>query len=86
MEKGGQVDFEKAFDRMDHVILLNKLELLGIHGDLLRWVKSCLTNRSQAVVMGGYRSNYISIPTGVPQGSHLGPLFYNAYLYDIGSC
>lgn len=89
MENGGQVDvvytdFEKAFDRVDHDILLHKLNNLGIHGDLLRWVSSYLSNRSQAVVVGGFRSNYISIPSGVPQGSHLGPLFYNAYIYDIG--
>lgn len=88
MENGGQVDviytdFEKAFDRVDHLILLHKLESLGIHGDLLRWIKSYLSKRSQAVVLGGYRSNFISVPSGVPQGSHLGPLFYNAYLYDI---
>lgn len=91
MEGGGQVDviytdFEKAFDRVDHVILLNKLNALGIHGDLLRWVSSYLTNRSQSVVLGGYRSDYVSIPSGVPQGSHLGPLLYNAYIYDIYQC
>ncbi|XP_041978634.1 odorant receptor 30a-like [Aricia agestis] len=89
MERGGQIDviytdFEKAFDRVDHLILLKKLQELGIHGDLLRWMESYLSNRSQAVVMGGYRSDYIEMPTGVPQGSHLGPLLYNAYLYDIG--
>lgn len=88
IENGGQVDviytdFEKAFDRVDHVILLTKLQELGIHGDLLRWIESYLTNRSQAVVIGGFRSDFIAIPTGVPQGSHLGPLFYNAYIYDI---
>ena len=88
VEKGHQVDviytdFEKAFDRVDHVILLAKLSKLGIHGDLLRWIKSYLTNRSQVVVLGGHKSNYCNVPSGVPQGSHLGPLFYNAYLYDI---
>ncbi|KAG7295266.1 hypothetical protein JYU34_022268 [Plutella xylostella] len=88
MDHGGQVDviytdFEKAFDRVDHTILLHKLRMLGIHGDLLRWVKSYLTNRSQAVVLGGFRSNFVDIPSGVPQGSHLGPLFYNVYLFDI---
>lgn len=91
MDGGGQVDvvytdFEKAFDRVDHAILLQKLEALGIHGDLLRWIESYLANRSQAVVIGGYRSDYVDIPTGVPQGSHLGPLFYCAYLYDIADC
>lgn len=79
-------DFEKAFDRVDHFILLAKLHVLGIHGDLLRWVKSYLTNRSQTVVIGGYRSDYVSIPSGVPQGSLLGPLLYNAFLYDIYTC
>lgn len=91
MERGGQVDvvytdFEKAFDRVDHVILLAKLERLGIHGDLLRWVKSYLSNRSQAVVAGGFRSDFINIPSGIPQGSHLGPLLYNAYIFDIYTC
>lgn len=89
MENGGQVDviytdFEKAFDRVDHDILLRKLQHLGIHGDLLRWVRSYLSNRSQAVVLGGFRSNYITIPSGIPQGSHLGPLLYNIYIHDIG--
>ncbi|CAG9138363.1 unnamed protein product [Plutella xylostella] len=79
-------DFEKAFDRVDHVILLRKLRHLGIHGDLLRWVESYLSNRSQAVVVGGYKSDFVQIPSGVPQGSHLGPLFYNVYLYDIYTC
>ncbi|KAJ0178985.1 hypothetical protein K1T71_005760 [Dendrolimus kikuchii] len=91
MENGGQVDviytdFEKAFDRVDHFILLHKLEYLGIQGDLLRWVESYLTNRSQIVVMGGFRSDCAWIPSGVPQGSHLGPLFYNAYIFDINHC
>lgn len=88
IEQGYQIDviytdFEKAFDRVDHNILLSKLHKLGIHGDLLRWIESYLTNRCQAVVLGGYRSDFIIIPSGVPQGSHLGPLFYNIYLYDI---
>ncbi|CAG9120906.1 unnamed protein product [Plutella xylostella] len=72
MERGGQVDviytdFEKAFDRVDHAILLQKLQQLGIHGDLLRWVKSYLSNRSQAVrysvntYLDGCRKN--NIPT-----------------------
>lgn len=59
MENGGQVDviytdIEKAFDRVDYDILLRKLGALGIHGDLLRWIRSYLTNRSQAVVLGGF--------------------------------
>ena len=91
MDGGGQVDviytdYEKAFDRVDHCILINKLQVLGIHGDLLRWIQSYLANRSQAVVVGGHRSDYIKVPSGVPQGSHLGPLLFNAYLFDISQC
>lgn len=91
MESRAQVDviytdFEKAFDRVDHVILLRKLHELGIQGDLLRWMKSYVSNRRQAVVIGGARSNFIYVPSGVPQGSLLGPLLYLAYLYDIGTC
>lgn len=91
IDGGGQVDvvytdFEKAFDRVDHAILLRKLYSLGIHGSLFRWITSYLSNRSQAVTLGGYKSDFISISSGVPQGSHLGPLFYNAYLYDITYC
>lgn len=76
-------DFEKAFDRVDHVILLRKLLCLGIRGNLYRWVCSYLANRTQAVRLGNYISGLVQITSGVPQGSHLGPLFYNAYLYDI---
>lgn len=91
MEKGRQVDvvytdFEKAFDRVDHAILIQKLEKLGISGNLLRWTESYLSNRSQMVVVGGYKSNYVTIPSGVPQGSLLGPLLYNSYLYDVYTC
>lgn len=91
MDGGSQVDviytdFEKAFDRVDHIILLHKLYEIGIRGNLLRWMESYLRNRSQAVVVGGFCSDYVSIPSGVPQGSILGPLLYSSYLYDIGSC
>lgn len=91
MDRGGQVDvvytdFEKAFDRVDHFILLQKLFALGICGDLYRWIKSYITNRTQAVKIGGSRSNFITITSGVPQGSHLGPLLYNTYLIDINHC
>lgn len=88
MDKRKQVDviytdFEKAFDRVDHVILLRKLYRLGLRGDLFRWVTSYISMRQQAVVVGGHKSDFISIPSGVPQGSILAPLLYGVYLYDI---
>lgn len=91
MDGGNQVDaiytdFEKAFDRVDHVILLRKLCELGVNGSLLRWTESYLRNRSQMVVIGGFKSDLVGVPSGVPQGSILGPLLYVAYLYDIDQC
>lgn len=91
MDKGGQVDavytdYSKCFDRIDHDILISKLNDIGVHGDLLRWLESYIRNRSQAVRIGAFKSNMESVPSGVPQGSHLGPLLFNIYLYDIDIC
>ncbi|CAH2105396.1 unnamed protein product [Euphydryas editha] len=91
MDKQQQVDviytdFQKAFDRVDHVILLQKLQALGIKGDLHRWFCSYISKRQQAVVIGSARSDFVHATSGVPQGSLLGPLLYNAYLYDIYRC
>lgn len=75
-------DFSKAFDVVDHQVLLRKLMLLGIHGSLLRWFESYLRNRSQIVVTGGYRSDRLPIASGVAQGSHLGPLLFVVFIND----
>jgi hypothetical protein len=78
-------DFSKAFDKISHRVLLEKLWSAGIHGDLFRWIKSYITNRSQAVSIKGFLSDYLYIPSGVPQGSHLGPLLFTLYINDIGN-
>ena len=65
-------DFSKAFDRIDHSILVAKLrDQFGISGDLLRWIESYITNRSQAVSINGFTSLFVPVTSGVPQGSLL---------------
>ena len=73
----------KAFDTLDHTILLDKLFYYGIKGTELAWFKSYLTNRAQFVSYNGTNSHTLSITTGVPQGSILGPLLFMIYMNDV---
>jgi len=80
------IDLSKAFDTLDHNILLKKLEHYGIRGKALDWFKSYLHNRKQCVSLNGVMSDYKTVTYGVPQGSILGPLLFILYINDIVNC
>ena len=77
------IDLKKAFDTVDHKILLRKLNAYGIRGNMLKWFESYLSNRTQYVVFDGEKSDTNSIKCGVPQGSILGPLLFILSVNDI---
>ena len=73
-------DLQKAFDTVDHQILLAKLNHYGIRGVSNDWFKSYLSNRHQYVCINGYESGLAAINCGVLQGSVLGPLLFLLYM------
>ena len=91
LEKNYQVDaiytdFSRAFDRINHELLMARLRAIGFDERSVSWLKSMLIGRTQRVMIGSYKSDIIRVTSGVPQGGHCAPLFFNLFINDVAQC
>ena len=80
------LDYAKAFDKVDHKILLKKLNLYGIHPTLINWIDNFLSDRMQGVIVNGHLSFLALIISGVLQGTVLGAILFLIFINDIDLC
>ena len=74
------MDFAKAFDKVPHRRLLHKLDYNGIRGSTQKWINSCLSRRTQQVVLDGQASDPVPVLSDVPQGSVLQPILFFIFI------
>ena len=79
------LDFSKAFDKVDHNVIMDKLRLMGISGKIYDWITSFLSLRYQTVIVNGFSSEPSHVKSGVPQGSVIGPLLFLVLISDINT-
>ena len=80
------IDHKKAFDTIDHNILLRKLRIDGVDKISIKWFESYLLHRSQRCSLAGQLSNAAPFSCGIPQGGNLGPLLFLVYINDLSNC
>ena len=87
LENGGQIntiytDFEKAFDKVPHHLLLKKLQSYNLNVNVIQWIRSFLCYRKQRVKINGCYSEWAEAISGIPQGTILGPILFIIYIND----